>query len=491
MSRLTLPFILSLATLLSACGTTGDYYPSNKSEMDAIVQAIDEATAKTAVQRASSKIVAIRWPALIAPNARQAIVSNGHQWIAVSMLPSLASDTPPLAAMPDLIEASSTYFAAELYWAIKRLDPSVQVLLEPQLVEMDRFGAASLKPLVDTAIPADVVADLWVTTSPWQVLVSQAFQLTLQSAPARSPGNCGLLLATIGHEPLPSSIEKVPCSGADARNAMQSHFFLDGEPRPRPMTALPNKPTPPLSREAVVLIKTVGYGDGGPFSASMNDHVRDSRPQRLADVERLPAHPIVSGLARLTVSGLSAIDPVEDRPETLSLYLSQFDPSMADALRAKRALTPAQTDNLRLARRLLEQELQVRAARDERIAREILGGDYGRQFRRTRDKAYSEYGSQMMKTWTGMLGSLAIQSATLNTMGSGVGALQASNQATDHFNQQQQEAGLAYVRNIAPSITSLGNANVSLLGQTLTIDIGDQQGLRKALVKLYQKHRRP
>lgn len=145
--------------------------------------------------------------------------------------------------MPDLIEASSTNFAAELYWSIKRLDPSVQILLEPQLVEMDRSGSASLKTLVEASIPADVVADLWVTTLPWQVLVSQAFQLTLQSAPVRSPGNCGLLLATTGHEPLQSAIEKVSCSSPNVRNAMQSHFFLDGDPRPRPMTALPNKPT--------------------------------------------------------------------------------------------------------------------------------------------------------------------------------------------------------------------------------------------------------
>ncbi len=492
MQPFTLPFILSLATLLSACGTTGDYYARSKAEHDALVEAVDESAAKAAVQRAHSRIVAIRWPALIAPNARQAIVSNGNQWIAVSMLPSLASDTPPLAALPDLIEASSTNFAAEMYWSIKRLDPSVQVLLEPQLVEMDRFGAASLKPLTEVSIPADVVADLWVTTPPWQVLVAQEFQLTLQSAPVRSPGNCGLLLATIGHEPLQSAIEKVPCSaGLDARNAMQAHFLLDGEPRPRPMTALPNKATPPLSRDAVVLMKTVNYGDGGPFSASMNDYVKDSRPKGLADADRSPTHPIVSGFARLTVSGLSTIEPVEARPETLSSYLSQFDPSLADTLRGGKALTPAQSENLQLVRRLLAQELQVRGARDERIAREILGGDFGRQFRRTRDQAYSQYGKQMMKMWGGVAGALAIHSATLNATGPGLGALQASNQATDYFNQQQEAAGLAYVRSIAPSIASMGNANVSLLDQRLAIDIGDQRGLRNALIKLYKKYRRP
>lgn len=92
MLRLTLPLLLSLASLLSACGTTGDYYSAQAE----IVEAIDKSTAKAAVQRASSRIVAIRWPAVIAPNARQAIVSNSHQWIAVSMLPSLASSTPPL-----------------------------------------------------------------------------------------------------------------------------------------------------------------------------------------------------------------------------------------------------------------------------------------------------------------------------------------------------------------------------------------------------------
>ncbi len=488
MLRLTLPLLLCLAPLLSACANGAAYYAQNLIELEAI----DEAAAKTAARSAGSRIVAIRWPALVAPNARQAIVSNSDQWIAVA-LPALTSDISPLAAMPDLIEASSTNFAAELYWSIKRVDPTVHVLLEPQLIEMDRFGIAALKPMADSSIPADVVVDLWAPpqpSSPWQVLTSQAFQLALQAAPIRSPGNCGLLLATVGHEPTPNTIGKVSCNSPDVRNAMQSHFFLDGDPRPRPMTALPNKPTLPLSKDAVVLMKTYGYFDGGPFSATMNDYVKNSRPQSLKEADQAPTHPVVSGFARLAVSGLSTIEPVEARPETLSLYVSQFDPSLSDALRGGKALTPAQAENLQLVRRLLAQELQVRGARDERIAREILGGDFGRQFRSTRDKAYSQYGSQMMKTWGGMLGALAIHSATLNTMGPGLGALQASNQATDYFNQQQEEAGLAYARNIAPSITSLGNANVSLLDQRLAINIGDQQGLRNALIKLYQKYRR-
>lgn len=490
MMRFALPlFVVGLASLLAACANGENYYSRNVTELDVV----DEAAAKAGVQRASSRIVAIRWPALVAPNARQVIVSNSDQWIALA-LPALASEITTLAAMPDLIEASSTNFAAELYWSIKRVDPAVNVVLEPQLVDMDGLGMASLKPMVDASIPADVVVDLWALpqpSAPWQILISQAFQLTLQAAPIRSPANCGLLLATVGHEPTPGTLEKVPCNSPNVRNAMQSHFFLDGDPRPRPMTALPNKPTPPLSRETVVLMKSYGYFDGGPFSASMNDYVKDSRPQSLAEAERAPTHPIMNGFARLAVSGLSTIEPVEVRPETLSSYVSQFDPPLADALRSGKALTSAQSENLQLVRRLLAQELQVRGARDERIAREIIGGDVGRQFRRGRDQAYSQYGKQMMKMWGGVAGALAIHSATLNTMGPGLGTLQASNQATDYFNQQQEAAGVTYVRNIAPSIASMGNANVSLLDQRLAINIGDQQGLRNALIKLYKKYRRP
>ena len=476
---------LMTALLIAGCGTGAKFYTGEQTGSQ-----LSDAQAHQSAAAVASKVIVLRWPALVLPDSRAQMVANDRKWIGVSMSPMLMNDTPPFEAAPDLVEASSTLFAAELYWAIRRLDPTVTVLLEPQAVTTGRRGGQlALRSLVDPAIPTDLVVDYWAKTLSWQMLVSQSFNLAIQTAPARSPGNCGLLLATVGHQPMPRAYDNVDCKGGDARNALQSNFLLDGEARPESLTGVRYRAELPFNRVEVLLLKTPGYADGGPLSATMNEYVKTSRPQRLADADTVPVHSITAQHARLIVAALAVPEPRDAHPKALAAYVRQFDPALAESLTANSPLSAAQQANLDLVMRLLRQESEIRAKRDERIARELAAGDFGRKFRSARDQAYSAYGSQMLKTWAGTFGAIALHGAALQSAGPGLGALTASNQATDFFNRQTEAAGMQYIKDVAPSLSALGSTNVSVVGETVQVEVSDQSGLRTALQRLYAKYK--
>jgi hypothetical protein len=476
---------LMTAVLIAGCGTGAKFYTGEQTGSQ-----LSDAQARQSASAVASKVIVLRWPALVLPDSRAQVVANDRKWIGVSMSPMLMNDTPPFAAAPDLVEASSTLFAAELYWAIRRLDPTVTVLLEPQAVTTGRGGQLALRSLVDPTIPTDLVVDYWAKTLSWQMLVSQSFNLAIQTAPVRSPGNCGLLLTTVGHQPMPWAYDNVDCKGGgDARNALQSNFLLDGEARPESLTGVLYRTELPFNRDEVLLLRTPGYADGGPLSATMNEYVKTSRPQRLSDAEAVPVHSITAQHARLVVAALPMPDPRDAQPKALATYVRQFDPALADSLTANSPLAATQQANLDLVRRLLRQESEIRAKRDERIARELTAGDFGRKFRSARDQAYSAYGSQMLKTWAGTFGAIALHGAALQSAGAGLGALTASNQATDFFNKQTEAAGMQYIKDVAPSLSALGSTNVSVVGETVQVEVSDQAGLRAALQRLYAKYK--
>lgn len=462
--------------LLSGCAGGKYYESSNTIEPTAFVST-DQARAS--LDNATSRIIAIRWPAVISAQARGKVVENDLSWYKIW---TDGHDSPngPFQALPDLIESSSTLFASELYWGIRRVDPSVVVLLEPQIVTAEKSGQLILKPLVDPAIPVDIIADLWVTTVSWAALVSYSFDFMLQAAPARSPGNCGLLLTTIGHEPLPSAFEKTPCKSPNVRNALQSHVLLDGQGRADSMPAVRHKQALPLTKTETVQLKSYGYSDGG-LAATMNDYVKASRPVKLADAETTPIEPAIKNYANIAVSALSVIDPVDTAPHTLASYVQELDPPLAEKIRVASQLSSTEERNLRLIRKLLAAEVQVRAKRDEQIAREILAGEFGRKVRESRDKAYPAYNANMAKQLAAGLTSLA------TTYSAGGVTTFANMQA---YQAQLDNIGKEYTETIAPSVTAMGTATVNVLDGVITVDANDQEALRAAVKKLYLKQRR-
>lgn len=123
-------------------------------------QRISDVESRTAAQRADSKVISIRWPALIDQAAKPVIAENYRLYINSTT----GYNTPQgnLAGFANFLEANSTLYAAELYWAIRRTDPTVTVLLEPHLVRPGVSGGLVSIPLVDPLPQPDLIAHLCV-----------------------------------------------------------------------------------------------------------------------------------------------------------------------------------------------------------------------------------------------------------------------------------------------------------------------------------------
>ena len=106
---------------------------------------ISDVESRTAAQRADSKVISIRWPALIDQAAKPVIAENYRLYINSTT----GYNTPlgKLGGFANFLEANSTLFAAELYWALRRVDPTVTVLLEPHLVRLGVSGGLVSIPL--------------------------------------------------------------------------------------------------------------------------------------------------------------------------------------------------------------------------------------------------------------------------------------------------------------------------------------------------------
>lgn len=246
------------------------------------------------------------------------------------------------------------------------------------------------------------------------------------------------------------------------------------------MVSVRHKQVLPLTKMETVQLKSYGYSDGG-LVATMNDYVKASRPVKLTDTETTPIEPAIKNYANITVSALGVIDPVDTAPHTLASYVQELDAPLADKLLAASPLSAKEEQNLKLIRKLLAAEIQIRAKRDEQIAREILAGEFGRKVRESRDKAYPAYNANMAKQLAAGLTSLA------TTYSAGGVTTFANMQA---YQSQLDSIGKEYTENIAPSVVTMGTATVNVLDGVITVDANDQEALRAAVKKLYQKQRR-
>ena len=448
---------------------------------------ISDVESRTAAQRADSKVISIRWPALIDQAAKPVIAENYRLYINSTT----GYNTPlgKLGGFANFLEANSTLFAAELYWALRRVDPTVTVLLEPHLVRLGVSGGLVSIPLVDPLPQADLIAHLWSYShpNPELPLIVAVLSFSLQSAPIRSPDNCGNLFLSVGTEPLVSLTPTCRLATTDSKNI--SHWLLDGRARDASSYLFKRKSVLPLTKSETVFSPSYLEGFNGPFSATASDYVRNSRAIRLEDAEAMVLNPFVLNYAAIAVSGLGVLTPRSESVEMMLPYIQQFDAVLGDKVISKTVLSSGDKKNIALIQKLQDQEFKIRARRDEEIAREILAGDFGQSFRRARDDAYANYGKRMAAMWTTTAGSIALGGAMLQGSGSAAGVLAANNKAIDSFNQKMESDGLTYIRQIAPSLSKLDKSSLSLVDSSVKVVVSDQQGLRSALKDLYNKYR--
>ncbi len=122
------------------------------------------------------------------------------------------------------------------------------------------------------------------------------------------------------------------------------------------------------------------------------------------------------------------------------------------------------------------------------IASEIIGGDFGRRVRQTRDEAYRGYNQRIASMWGTVLASSAMYGSALQTGGSAA-PLSAANASMNRFNAETQAQGEAFISQLAPSLKTLGEASLQVLGDSVLIPIADQAAMRQTLSRLYKKHR--
>ena len=452
-------------------------------------QRISDVESRTAAQRADSKVISIRWPALIDQAAKPVIAENYRLYINSTT----GYNTPQgnLAGFANFLEANSTLYAAELYWAIRRTDPTVTVLLEPHLVRPGVSGGLVSIPLVDPLPQPDLIAHLWSYSHPntQLPLIVAVLSVSLQSAPLRSPDNCGNLLLTIDTEPFVSSINSSTCRSATTDSKNVSHWLLDGRVRDATNYVVKRHNALPLTKSETVFSPSYVEGVAGAFSATASDYVKSSRPIRLEDTEAMVLNPYVLNYAAIAVSGLGVLITRSESVEMMLPYIQQFDSVLGDKVISKVVLSSGDKKNIALIQKLQDQEFKIRAKRDEEIAREILAGDFGQSFRKARDDAYANYGKKMAAMWSTTAGSIALGGVMLQGTNSAAGVLAANNKAIDSFNQKMESDGLTYIRQIAPSLSKLDKSSLSLVDSSVKVVVSDQQGLRSALKDLYKKYR--
>jgi hypothetical protein len=110
----------------------------------------------------------VRWPALIDPAVVPIVSENAYRESRARLAAIGVEPGPPspqqMSGWLELLQTASTFYAAELYWELRRSAPSATVLLEPFIVKRSPDGEPVFAPLVDATLPVDLVADLWSTS---------------------------------------------------------------------------------------------------------------------------------------------------------------------------------------------------------------------------------------------------------------------------------------------------------------------------------------
>lgn len=475
--------------LLFGCG-----HSSIKTEFPYELTITDE-SARASAAKLKQPTIAIRWPALVDPLAMPILMDHGYQE-SRDRLAKIGIDVGPMiptqmTALLELLQTASTMYAAELYWASRRLAPNAIVVLEPFMIRKLPNGDVAPIPLIDASLPVDLVVDLWVGSMPHIPLAVNTFEFALIAAPKRSPGNCGLLATTDLIAPLSKTFHSATCDGAAPRSVFQSHYLLDGIYRTEQDLANLGKVALPLSQARTVIFPRVF--DGNPASVTgltPSDYVKKSRPATPARAHEAELHPYVENYARIAVSAFGVIQPSDESHEAMASYAIAFDKSLGERLKTRSPITKTDAANVSLLRRLAQKEFEVRSRRDEQIAREIIGGDFGRRFRQTRDEAYAGYNKRISAMWGTVLTASVMYGGAIQAGGGPTTMLSAANSSMDQFNTQVAAQGKDFIERLAPSLAALGEANVGVLNDSVTVPLADQIALRHALVQLYRKYRK-
>lgn len=429
--------------------------------------------------KSSPRIIAIRWPAVVSQEAKGAAKANYKRYVRLAD----GYDAPDLS--PELMEMLSTFYSGELYWALRRLDPSAVILLEPQMV-INTGAELTLHPMTDSAIPVDLELTLLGITSPNSALplLVDIISVSASTAPDRSPGNCGVLVVTVDTQAL---APEPGCISSRSRSRY-THWILDGSVRPAP---LPSKSrlALPLSTEQTLTLPAFVEGEANLTSAPMSEYRSKSVTPLHHAAETVAVQPLVADFAAIALSSFTVIRVPTPSASFWGPYVAQYDQGLATKLRSAIPLAAWETRNLTLIRRLYEQELQVRGRRDETIARDIMSGSMGAGLRAARAKAHADYGGKMGTMMLTTATSIIAGGALIQSAGSGFALLSANNSTFDAFNRQMESTGAEYVQRLAPTLNVLERGTFDLLDGAISVSVGDQAALRAALRNIYDRRK--
>ncbi|MFM0009183.1 hypothetical protein [Paraburkholderia sediminicola] len=387
----------------------------------------------------------------------------------------------------DVTFAASTYYAAELLQAIRRRMPDATVILEPTVLRANDSGEIVEAPQIASDLPADVIIDIVDPQYPERPFMGTMFSYTLRVAPATSQGNCGLLLGMeeeIKHASMPRASEN--CASIYADDAPNPRWFLGFSEKEVSVIAVPLASQLPLRKNATVAFPPVNTIDAGMFGATQPEYVKTSRPKTAKDVSTMTLHPHIENLANIVATVPSLVPASQHAALETLPYIRTFDPKLADSIQRGAPLDSKQADNVQIIKKLLATELNIRSKRDIQLSAWILGGDYGKSFRRVRDQSFDSFNSMMKAAWVSALMVTAAAPATSSPWG----ALSQNMTMLQQHASNMDVVGQGITERFIPSLDVMDAEFVDFGGKRVAIYKGDQQALRKSLKDLYAQNKR-
>ncbi|PZA15954.1 hypothetical protein DNK49_14570 [Azoarcus communis] len=429
-------------------------------------------------------IIVVRWPAILDKKAHDSIVNIQYAYVKQVTGNDLRGIVD-YTQLPELLPYATTFYAADLYFAIRRAYPEAIVLLEPTLLQGASRNRIIDRPLADISIPIDLVADITVDQSATHsALVSGAFYFSLRGSPGLST-NCGVYVAMEYNFPKGEEVNSSRCTSFSAHDTPFSMWW-SGTSYRSDKWLLKISDALPASTSYTLRYPLLSEANHGAFSATVPPYVAQDRPASPAEAQNAPLQPYIENFGKTIALAAQFIPVSRENGKALAEYTAYFDKQLSDALRTGATLTTAEEVNLKFIRRILDSELLVRAKHDEEVARQISAGDFGQAFRDVRLQMYAEYGKKMQRTWTSVVGAVALHGALLENSKTPTALVGAENATVDQFNSELAAQGRDYYKSIAPMIAELDSAAVDVGNRLVTIRTNDQAALRAALVNVYK-----
>lgn len=439
------------------------------------------------VEKYKKPIIVVRWPAILDDKARGSIVNiqyNFIQRVTGNNLRGIVDYT----LLPELLPSITTFYSADLYFAIRQAFPNSIILLEPTLLQGVGFNNIHDKPLADISIPADFVVDITVDQSASHVaFVSGAFYFSLRGSPALST-NCGIYIAMEQNFPKIDDKALSKCSSYNAHVAPMNIWWSGLSNKSDNWPIAISEKLPPSSAYTI-RYPLLADSNHGAFGATVPAYVNQEPPDSPKNAEKSAVHPYLENFAKTIVLAIQSVQIARDNPKALAEYAEYFDKELSEKLRVGATLSAVDDKNVRLLKRLLDSELSVRAKHDESVAREISAGNFGQSFRDIRLQMYKEYDKRMLKTWASVASAAALHGALINNANSAQALVGAENSTINQFNSEMAAIGRDYYKSIAPMVEGFESAAVEAGNGLVTIRAKNQVALRNALIDVYRKHK--